>query len=280
MTIIDFILNLVGLLLWLSWRSMSLDPLVKTSAASLTGALRRAEPRSRRRWHFLAGLAGLLVIRAWFYWEVGSTVNWVPHLRFGAISVFFRSDIPGRVMLFSILSFAITLAIFYLWLLFISLVNGRKAESEPMQRMIQLHLGWVDRWPWPIKLALPLVVAGAAWMALDPLLSELRLIQPPLSGTHRVEEAAVIGLGAYLNLRFLIGGLLILWLLTTYVYLGNNAFWSFVSLTGRNALSPLRWAPLRIGKVDLRPVAEIFLVFLAAEFAQRGLTALYSRLPL
>jgi len=280
MAIIDFILNLVGLLLWLSWRSMSLDPLVKTSAASLTGALRRAEPRPRRRWHFLAGLAGLLVIRAWFYWEIGSTVNWVPHLQFGAISVFFRSDVPGRVMLFSILSFALTLAIFYLWLLFISLVNGRRAESEPMQRMVQLHLGWVDKWPWPIKLALPLVVAGTAWMALDPLLSELRLIQPPLSGTHRVEEAAVIGLGAYLTLRFLIGGLLILWLLTTYVYLGNNAFWSFVSLTGRNPLSPLRWAPLRIGKVDLSPVAGIFLVFIAAEFVQRGLTALYTRLPL
>ena len=149
-----------------------------------------------------------------------------------------------------------------------------------MQRLVQLHLGRVDRWPWLVKLLLPLFAVGLAWLALDPVLSQLRLIQPPLSGVHRVEEAAVIGLGAYLTWRYLIGGLLLLWLLTTYIYLGNNAFWSFVSLTGRNTLSPLGWVPLRFGKVDLTPLVGIFLVFFTAEFAQRGLTVLYSRLPL
>jgi hypothetical protein len=280
MGVIDFLSNIAGLLLWLSWRAAGLDPLVKTSAASLIGALKRADPKRHRRWPFLAGLAGLLLFRAWFYWQIGPALNWVPHLRLGAISVFFRSDIFGRVLLFSILSFALTLAVFYLWLLFLSLVNGRKAESEPMQRMVQLHLGWVDRWPWVIRLLLPLLVVIAVWMGLDPLLTQLKLIQPPLSSIHRLEEAAVIGLGAYLSWKYLIAALLLLWLISTYIYLGNNAFWSFITLTGRNTLSPLKWAPFRVGKFDLAPVVGIFLVFFAAEFLQRGLTVLYSRLPL
>ena len=52
-------------------------------------------------------------------------------------------------------------------------------------------------------------------------------------------------LGAYLAWKYLIGGLLLLWLLTTYVYLGNSVFWSFVNLTGRNLLLPLRWPAIR-----------------------------------
>jgi len=279
MGVIDVLLNIAGLLLWLSWRAARLDPLVKTSAASLVGALKRAEPARFRRWPFLAGLVALLLLRAWLYWQIGPAVNWVPHLQLGAISVFFRSDVFGRVFLFSILSFLLTLAVFYLWLLFLSLVNGRSAESEPMQRMVQLHLGWVDRWPWMIKLLLPLFITGATWMGLDPVLTQFKLIQPALSGMHRLEEAAVIGLGAYLSWKYLIGALLLLWLISTYIYLGNNAFWTFITLTGRNTLSPLRWAPFRVGKLDFSPVVGILLVFLAAEFAQRGLTALYSRLP-
>jgi len=117
-------------------------------------------------------------------------------------------------------------------------------------------------------------------MGLDPLLTQLKLIQPALSSIHRLEEAAVIGLGAYLSWKYLIGTLLLLWLISTYIYLGNNAFWSFITLTGRNTLTPLRWAPVRVGKLDLAPLIGIFLVFFAAEFLQRGLTALYSRLPL
>jgi hypothetical protein len=43
---------------------------------------------------------------------------------------------------------------------------------------------------------------------------------------------------------------------------------------------PLRWLPARIGKVDFIPVLEIALVFLASEFAERGLSLLYRRLAL
>ena len=62
MGLIDFILNLAGVLLWLSWRSMGMDPLTRTTPATLVGTLRRAEPRRLKGWQFPVGLAALLLL--------------------------------------------------------------------------------------------------------------------------------------------------------------------------------------------------------------------------
>jgi uncharacterized protein YggT (Ycf19 family) len=282
MGLIDFILNLAGILLWLNWRSIRFDPLLKTSPATLAGTLRRAEPYHLKRWHFLVALGGLLLVRALLYWQIGSAVDWTPNLHLGGIEIAipFRSDSWWRMVLFSALSFAVTLALCYLWVLLFSIVNRRAAEREPLQKLVRLLLGRVDRWPWPVKSLLPLLVSLVLWYLLSLLLSRLTIIPPAVSKTHRLEQAIVIGLGSYLSWKYLIGGLLALHFVGSYVYLGDQPLWNFISLTGRNLLSPLRWVPLRLGKVDFAPLVAIALVFFAAELAERGLTALYERLPL
>jgi len=280
MPLIDFLLNLSALLLWLSWRSLSFDPLLKASPASLAGALKRAAPPRFRPWHYLTFLAGLLVGRALFYWKIGPAVDWVPNLKLGAISVFFRSDVLVRMALFSLLSFGVTLFVFYLWLLLLSLVNGRASTTDSVQKMISLHLGIVDRWPTQVKLVLPLIATAAAWLAVLPFLTRLDMVQPPLSKIHMLEQAAVLGLCSYLSWRYLLGALLFLSLVATYVYLGPHPVWKFVLLTGRNLVRPLRGVPLQLGKVDFAPVVELALVFGLAFFAEHGLTMLYGSLPL
>ena len=280
MTFIDAILNFVCLLLWVSWRSLSFDPLVKSQPLSLASTLKRTEPPVFSRWHFLTGLGVLLLLRGLLYWQIGPAVNWVPNLKLGAISIFFRSDLPSRILLFSLLSFLLTLLVFYLCLLLLSLVNGRGADEEPMQRLVKLHLGMVDRWPCPVKLLLPIVGSAALWLAVEPLLAKLGLVEGALSARHALERATVIGLGAYLPWKYLIGGVLLLWLLVSYVYLGSHTLWSFILLTGRNLLRPLRRLPLQIGKVDFAPLLEVAIVFIAAQLAERGLTLLYARLPI
>ncbi len=277
--VIYFILNLAGLLLWLNWRSLGLDPLAKARPATLSGTLRRTAPRRLKGWHFLAGLAALLYFRAILYWQLGSAVNWVPDLQLGVIVLPFRSDFFPRMLLFSVLSFAVTLAVAYLWLLLISLVNGRVAEPDPLQKLMRLHLGRVDRWPWPVKLLLPWLVTAAAWLLLSVPLARWSIIPTDHSLKLRLEQAAIIGLGAYLVWKFLIGALLALYILSSYVFLGSHAGWTFVNSTARNLLKPLRRLPLRLGKIDLLPFVFIALVFAAAEFAERGLRVLYQRLP-
>ena len=286
MSLIDFILNLAGLLLWLNWRSVRLDPLARATPATLTGTLRRAVPNRLQRWHFLAALATLLLVRALFYWKIGGAVNWTARLNLGATSIPFQSDFFRRMLLFSVLSFALTLAIFYLWLLFFAVVN--RNINDPLQKLVRLMLGRAGRWPNWILLSLPVAGAVLVWLLISPLLARMSLV-PAASFLHRTEQAVLLGLTAFLTWKYLIGAVLALYLVNSYIYLGKHQFWNFINLTSRQMLRPLRRLPLEIGKADFTPVVGITLVFLLAHFAENGveifrvlkidgLIGLYSRL--
>ncbi len=280
--LIDFILNLAGVLLWLSWLSVRFDPLAKTTPATLVGTLRRAEPPRVRRWYFLVALAALLLLRWFLYWQIGSAVDWTPYLRLGGIDIVvpFRSDHSSLMLLYSFLSFGGTLGVFYLWLLLPSLVNGRKADDDPLQRLVRLHLGRIDRWPWLVKALLPFGIALVVWFFVSWLLARMNVIPQPYSQLHRLEQAAVVGLSCYLLWKYLIGVILALYLVSSYVYFGNQSFWNFVALTGRNLLAPLRVVPLQLGRVDFSPVVGAVVVFSFAYWTERGLTLLFRHLPL
>lgn len=278
MGLIDFILNLAGLLLWLNWRSVRFDPLGKRTPATLIGTLRRAEPRRLRRWHLLAALGGLLLLRAGIYWQIGSAAHWTGTLNLSVITLSFRSDYFVRMLLFSIFSFGLTLGVFYLWLLLLSILAG--PEPLPFHRLVRMPLGGIDRWARGVKFLLPLIVTATFWWLASWLLAELQIIPKPVSTAQRFEESLVIGLSSYLTWKYLAGALLVLHLLNSYIYFGKHPFWGYVNAGAQTLLSPLRALPLRVGKADFAPVVGIALVFLATELAGRGLVFLYERLPL
>jgi uncharacterized protein YggT (Ycf19 family) len=242
------------------------------------------------------GLLALLVGRSVFYWQAGSSLNWDPGIPLSSIALvshgnlvsgaapptvgicsntlMFRSDLPGRMMLFSFFSFGATLGFFYLCLLLLSAVNAPVSDADPAQRLVRLHLGRLERWPVAVKLLLPLLVMTALWCALNPLLLWIDLV-PPVSTWHLLAQGAVIGLAAYFALKFVVLGFLALYVLNSYIYLGDSPFLSFVNTTARGLLRPLHWLPLRLGRVDLAPLAGMALVLLAAEFGRRGLDCLH-----
>jgi len=266
MSLIDFLLNIAGLLLWLSWRGVYLPP----AATATPGPLpRRSQPRAG--WgHFLArsiylfALLGLLLGRAFLYCTVGAPLHWEPRIRLNAISLLFYSDWPGRMVLFSFFSFGVALAFFYLCLLLLSSVNAAVPDAEPGQRLVRLHLGRLGRWPGWIKMLLPLFVITAVWCAVNPLLLWKINMVPPVSPWHLLAQGAVIGLAFYLSLKFLVVGFLALYVLNSYVYLGDSPFLNFVNTTSNSLLRPLRRLPLRLGRVDLAPLAGMALVLLVA----------------
>jgi uncharacterized protein YggT (Ycf19 family) len=275
MGLIDFILNLAGLLLWLNWRSVRFDPLGRRRPATLIGTLRRAEPQRLRRWHSLAALGGLLLLRAGIYWQIGSAANWAGELDLGITELSFSSNLSGPML--SIFSFGLMLGVFYLWLLLLSILAG--PEPLPFHRLVRMPLGGIDRWARWSKFLLPLIVMSVFWWLASWLLAWLQVIPPPVSPAHRIEESLVIGLGSYLTWKYLAGALLVLHLLNSYIYFGKHPFWSYVNAEAQTLLSPLRAVPLRAGKVDFAPVVGMVLVFLAAELAGRGLVLLYGKLP-
>ncbi|HWH69686.1 MAG TPA: hypothetical protein VNT26_09895, partial [Candidatus Sulfotelmatobacter sp.] len=131
-----------------------------------------------------------------------------------------------------------------------------------IQKLVRLHLGQPGRWPWPVQLGLPLLLIAGLWMALHPLLVHLHVINPVRSQVHLAEQGALVAIGVLLSLKFLLPVLLLLHLVTSYVYLGSSPLWDFIANTARNLLAPLQRLPLRFAKLDLTPLVGVMLIFL------------------
>jgi len=279
MGIVDFILNLAGLLLWLNWRSNRLDPLVKRRPATLMGTLRPAAPKKFRRWQLPGFIALLLLVRAVIYWRIGSTTNGAGVLDLGMVVLGFSSG-PywvgfWHMVLFSFASFGRVLGILYVWLLALSLLAG----PLPIHGLVTIPLGRVDGWPRWVKLMLPLLATAVVWWLASWLFIRLHILTP-MPPIGRLEQSVVLGISSYCLWQYPLGAILLLHLLNSYIYFGAHPFWKYVSATAQTVLQPLRKIPLRVGKVDFAPLAGMGLLFCAGQFAERGLYLLYNRLPL
>jgi len=262
MGLIDFILNLAGLLLWFNWRAARSDPLARTTAASLVGTLRRAKTSRLLRWLSLVALFGLVCGRALFYLLLGPAVEWTANLNLGAITLFFRTDQFWLILLFSALSFVRALALVYFWLLAVSIINRNAAATDVVCRLIRQQLNRVTAWPIYVQLALPVLFVTAVWPGLHALLSYSKITGPLPSLGPLLLQGCLIGLGIYFSLKYLIPALLVADLIAGYIYFGSSPFWDFLSTTARNTLAPLNHLPLRVGKVDFAPLVGIILTLL------------------
>lgn len=277
MSLIDFILNVAGLLLWLNWRAIPFVP-ASRPGMSLVSTVRPAG-RPTPRVYYLVTLVAMLVIRAIVYWQLGTQIDWSPRIPLGPVTVWFRSDLPGRMLLFSFLSFGVALGILYLCLLVLSWVHAPAADTDPAQRLVRAHLGRLDRWPTALKMLLPLLVTAMVWCAFYPLLVKLRIMPGDVNSPWIVvAQGAVIGLAVYLVLKFFLVAVFALYLLNSYVYLGEFPLWNFINLTARGLLRPIKWIPLQMGKIDLAPIFAIVLVLVSARFSQQALSQLYQKL--
>ena len=277
MALIDLILNLAALLLWLKWRDQS--PELSMPKISLIVTLKKAGPRSPRIW-FLIGLVTLLLLRSVLYWQLGSALDWTPRIWFGVIPLPFRSDLLGRMLVFSFFSFGVALAFLYLSLLLLSILNSKKVGGDPIQNLAQQQLGKLEALPTVLKLLLPWFTMILLWFLLGKPLEALGILAAPQAVQYGLAQGAVTGLGIYLAWKYLIVGVLLLHVLSSYVYFGSGPFWIFIDHTARRILRFLSWIPLRLGKIDFAPLAAMALVIFAAEYGGRGLIWIYQRLPI
>ena len=262
---IDFILNVAGLLLWLNWRSVRMDPFNRGVPATLAGTVRRAEPMRLKRWHFLAALAGLLFIRAFFYVHIGGTVSWTPKLNLAVVTLAFPLVEHGHAfflsaLIFSAGSFVRLLVVFYLWLLALAVLNRHETNPDALQKLLLVQLGRAGKWPWLVQLILPFFIIAGLWAAFHPLFIYIGVTTHLRSNGLLLGQGAVLTLIAYLSLKYLLLALLLVHLVITYVYLGTNPVWEFINATSRNLLSALNRLPLRFGRIDLAPVLGIILI--------------------
>jgi len=260
---IDFILNVAGLLLWLNWRSVRLDPFNRGIPATLAGTVRRAEPMRLKRWHFLAALGILLFFRALLYNGLGPAANWTPRISLVVVQLAFpliRGHTFFSILSFSVLSFLQLLLVFYLWLLIIAIANRRESSPDPLQKLITVQLGQLARWPLSVQLIVPVLVVTGLWMAFHPLLVYVGVTPHVRSNGILFAQGCVVSLVLYWTVKYLLVALLAVHLVITYVYLGANPVWEFINTTSKNLLAPLRKLGLRFGRVDFAPIIGIILV--------------------
>jgi uncharacterized protein YggT (Ycf19 family) len=266
MGFIDFILNLVGLLLLLNWRSRRFDPLQQTRPVTLVGTLKRTDSRHIKGWQLAGLLACLLGGRAIFYWFIGAPVDWAPKLALGIIALAFRSDVFHLALLYSILSFGRLLFVFYFWLLCLAAINRRVIEPDPIHKLLRLHLGRAAHWAWPVQLLLLPILAVGVWLILNPLLAHLGVLSRVHSIARLVSQGLLVSLGLLISLKYLLSAVLLVHLVSSYVFFGSGPFWEFISMTARNLLTPLRPIPLRLARLDFAPVAAMVLILLTLEW--------------
>jgi hypothetical protein len=278
-TILDLILNLVGLLLWLGWRALRLSDASPPKAISLASTLRRAEAQPTRSWLPLIWLAGLLAARSILYWQMGPAQRWIPTLEFGAIALPFRADLWPLMLLYSLLSFLKLWLVFHLWLLFLAILH-RHQEAGPIQALVDAQLGVLACWPRLLQVLLVPVAIGLLWWGSHPLLVWIGLLSSSSPASAIWIEGLAIGLGACLSWQYPALVVLAVHLLHNYVYVGEVASWNYAAACGRSLARPLGWLPSTFGRFDLRPLLGIGLVIVLGHFGRLGVTWLFQQRPL
>ncbi len=277
MALVHFILNLAALLLWVRCHSQSSQAPAPLPSLTVGSAERRT--RAQTPWLFPVALISLLLGRAIFYWQLSPASNWTATLDLAVVTLSFRNDFLGQMLLYSLASFAVWLAVFHLSLLFLVITNRDITAHVLGMRWVRAQLGWIGHRPLVLKLLLLWLVFALAWIAASLLLPRLGLLPPTGSFVRILGQGALVGTAAFLAWKYVIASLLLLHLLHSYVYLGNHPFWGFVEETGRQCLRLLRWCPLQFGRVDLAPAAGAAAAWFGAKYATLGLTWLYGRLP-
>lgn len=276
MAFINLLLDLVVLVLGLSVLGIG-NRAPTHKAGTLLGNLKPAESRRTRSWKPVALLVALLFLRPFLYRLLSEVLGEIPSWNAIPASIPFRSDSFLRLLVFSWVSFLWTLIHFLCWVLLLSALSKACRDPANWSRFFEELAGPLVRWPLPVSLLLPGIAAGLLWLILRWPLHMIAIAPPPASPAALVEQSVLVGLGIWVSVRWLLGGLLLLRLINSYVYLGNHPFWDAVHQIGGVPLAPFRRLPLQFGKLDLSPLLATAALFLAAAGLERALVAAYFR---
>jgi len=277
---LDWMVNLAGLLLWLGWRGFGALPVSARPALTLASNLKPAgRGAGRSRWA-LPALAILLLARALLHHEFpaqfAEAAVWAP----GAVSVTFRSDLFGRMLAFSFLSWFEVLLLAYVGFAVFAGLRRADPEPDPLTRSLRAELGWLARWPVPLAPLPFLLLAAALWMAIAGWLAEASLLPPLVSTLHRVQQSAVVAVGLLPALKWPLVAACLLRFLLDHVIVGTSPFWDYAHEAGGRLSRWLRWLPLRFGTLDLAPILAAAVFWAAAYFLEGAVPRLFQRLPL
>ena len=243
------ILNLTGLLLWITWRAGTM-PRPKPRN-SFTGPTPSPGSIFKHSWIYLTALVALLGLRAVFYHQFGPGLDWIPQLNLLNIFHPFKSDSLPHALAYSVLSFGHWLAALYFCLALLATVQPQSEATGQWREFLKAQFSVLGRLP-----------VFAQWLLVIAMVFGFRFGEA--SWIQSLEEVSTpvnhLPLLVLLDLRasvYLIMALLALYLLNSYVYFGEQMFWKTVNESGKRLLVPLRILPWESDKVDFAPVVAL-----------------------
>ena len=269
MSWVVYILDLAGLLLWLSFRRVGADP--TRPAGTLLGNLRPAAPVPHRSWTSLGALLLMLVLRPLLLVLLATLLDATPTWTPGPTVIAFRADDWLRLYFFSTLSFVWTALVGYGVLLIFCALSRDVPELSSFSAFAVAMAGPVGRFPVLLILLLPAVAGALVWLGVGHLLEWQHLVPPTRAGWPLAVQSMIMGVAVWLPIRWIVMCVLLLRFVHNYVYLGEHSVWTLVQTIGRRLQYPLSWIPARLGRMDLVPLLACGLYWFLGELANRGL---------
>ncbi len=262
---INFGLNLLA---WFLWAAVFVFPRYAVQSSrplTLLSTLRSETPSNLGRFFLLSLLGGLLILRGVAYWNfsepgaVRSTVD------FGILAVRFDPGQLPHMLGYSLASFILFLARFYLAILGLSLFRQQSSRSDSIERLIDQQLGRIAAWSLAWKAIVGWGLASLLWVVLGGAFLGLGVLPVDWSFWVLLIQAPLVGTSICLVVGQVILALVLLYFVHSYIYFGERPFWVFVDRTARFVLLPFRVLPLVLGRFDFTPV----LAFLTYWFLYR-----------
>ena len=212
----------------------------------------------KHSWVYLLALVGLLVLRAVFYHQFGPGLDWIPSLPLLHESPHFRSDFFPRALAYSALSFMRWMAALYFCWALLATIKPEADTAKMWRSFLRAQFGWlgglpaVILWLVAIMLSVGVHLIEAEWMSRVGVRSESAAFAQHLPALMALDMRAAV---------YLAMSVLILYLLNSFVYFGEQVLWKNVDASGKRLLTPLSCLPLVVGKVDLAPFLALGLMY-------------------
>lgn len=278
---LDWMTDLVGLMLWLSWRGFGAQPASARPALTLVSNLRHAGGGGSRRGTLaLPALGVLLLARAALHHTLSPNFADAVPWSMGAVTIAFRSDLWWRILSHSFLSWAALVLKAHVCFAFLVVLRRPDADSDPITQSLKAELGPAARWPWGLSMVPFLAGLGVLWLAASPVLVGAGLVPARVSTSHALQQAVVVALGGLGSLKWPLVLLCLMRFLLDHVYLGAMPVWDYLHVTGGRLSGWLAVLPLRWGRIDLAPLVAAGLCWTLGHLIQGGAPRLFLRLPL
>ena len=148
-------------------------------------------------------------------------------------------------------------ALYFCWAL-LATIKPEADTAKMWRSFLRAQFGWLGGlpvmilWLGAILLSAGLHLLESEWMSRVDVRSESAAFAQHLPALMALDMRAAV---------YLAMGVLILYLLNSFVYFGEQVLWKNVDASGKRLLTPLSCLPLVVGKVDLAPFLALGLMY-------------------